>query len=566
MTLEEHLYQIKVLKEQIVNNKPNHQILVGLLAASQYLLRDFPDKRYYCLRITGYIKEQCLKYMLSGLSEFQDLYYEVLLFEARNMVLDSALIYLEKNRDPEDRFYLPRRKQFLNLGIIKGLQDLLDDELDILSLSLPPGTGKTTLEEMFIALFMGWYPDLCNLFSSHSGHVTRMVYDVVGEIIGVNLKKGQISEYTWKEIFPNVKIESINAKEETINLGKFKQFKSLTCRALGASQTGVTRAEGLLCADDLCSGIEEALSKPRLDKLWALYSTDLKTRKKQGKRGRTCKELHIATRWSVWDVIGRIMKLYAGNERCRFISVPDIDPNTGKSNFNYDYGVGFDEKYFDDISKSLDDVTYKCLYKNQPVEREGLLYHPNLLRRYKGELPDMLPDAIWAFCDTKDTGTDYNCLGVFYQYGSDFYLHDVVFKNINPYMLDDINAKCLVENNVQIAVFESNKEGSRTADEVQKKVNELNGRCSIQKRFTTQNKETKIIVNSPWVMKHVIFKDMDCYDVKSDYGQFMSWLCSYSQLSNNPTDDAPDMVSMLAVYMQSATIPKVKAIRNPFWN
>ena len=478
-----------------------------------------------------------------------DLYWKAILFLAQNRDLDSYLLYLEKNRDPEDRFYLPRRKQLRKLGLIQALQDLIDDKIEILSISCPPGVGKTTLAEMFLSGWIGWDPDACNLFSSHSGHVTRMVYDVLCNIIGVDLKQGQIPEYTWREIFPNVQIEGVNAKEETINLGKFKSFKTITFRALGASQTGVTRAEGLLYCDDLCSGIEEALSKIRLDKLWTKYSTDLKTRKKKGRKGRVCKELHIATRWSVWDVIGRLQRLYEGKKKkCKFIAIPDLDPETGLSNWDYQYGVGFDEEYFQDIADTLDDVTYRCLYKNAPVEREGLLYDPDKLRRYNGILPPgKEPDQILAILDPKGTGTDYNCMGVFYQYGEDYYLHDVVFKNIDPYLLDDYNADCLVRNNVQICQIESNKEGVRSGDEIQKKVDDQGGRCCIEKKYTTTNKETRIIVNSPWVIKHVIFKDPDCYTPKSDYGEFMSWLCAFSQLGKNPHDDAPDMVAMLAV-------------------
>lgn len=478
-----------------------------------------------------------------------DLYWKAILFLAQNRDLDSYLLYLEKNRDPEDRFYLPRRKQLRKLGLIQALQDLIDDKIEILSISCPPGVGKTTLAEMFLSGWIGWDPDACNLFSSHSGHVTRMVYDVLCNIIGVDLKQGQIPEYTWREIFPNVQIEGVNAKEETINLGKFKSFKTITFRALGASQTGVTRAEGLLYCDDLCSGIEEALSKIRLDKLWTKYSTDLKTRKKKGRKGRVCKELHIATRWSVWDVIGRLQRLYEGKKKkCKFIAIPDLDPETGLSNWDYQYGVGFDEEYFQDIEDTLDDVTYRCLYKNDPVEREGLLYDPDKLRRYNGILPPgKEPDQILAILDPKGTGTDFNCMGVFYQFGDDYYLHDVVFKNIDPYLLDDYNADCLVRNNVQICQIESNKEGVRSGDEIQKKVDDQGGRCCIEKKYTTTNKETRIIVNSPWVIKHVIFKEPDCYAPKSDYGEFMSWLCAFSQLGKNPHDDAPDMVAMLAV-------------------
>ena len=485
---------------------------------------------------------------------FKDLYWRAVLFLAQNRDLDSYLLYLERYRDPEERFYLPRRNQLRKLGLIQAMQELIDDKIDILTISCPPGVGKTTLAEMFLSGWIGWDPDACNLFSSHSGHVTRMVYDVICNIIGADLKQGQVSEYAWKEIFPGVNIESVNAKEETINLGKFKAFKSITFRALGASQTGVTRAEGLLYCDDLCSGIEEALSKIRLDKLWTKYTTDLKTRKKAGRKGKKCKELHIATRWSVWDVIGRLIKLYTGNKRCKFISLPDIDPETNKSNWNYEYGVGFDEEYFEDIQQSLDEITYKCLFKNEPVEREGLLFAPDTLRRFKKLPPDKEPDAIWAFLDPKGTGTDYNCLGVFYQYGQDYYLPDVVFQNIDPYVLDGVNARCLVRNNVQICQVESNKEGIRTGDAIQEEVDALGGRCVIEKKLSSANKETRIIVNSPWVIKHVLFLEPKTPDYpegylpNSEYGNFMSYLTSYSQLSKNPTDDAPDMVTMLAIH------------------
>lgn len=484
---------------------------------------------------------------------FQQLYWDALLFLAQNRCLDEALLYLERHRLPEDRFYMPRRKVFLKLGITQALQRLIDDDLDILTLSCAPGIGKTTCAEMFLALWIGWDPDACNLFSSHSGHVTRMVYDVINNIIGADLKKGQTPEYAWREIFPNVTIQDVNAKEETINLNKFKPFKSITFRAIGASQTGVTRADGLLYCDDLCSGIEEALSRQRLDKLWQKYTTDLKTRKKGGRNGRRVKELHIATRWSVWDVIGRLQKQYADDDRCEFIAFPDIDPETGESNWEYDYGVGFDRQYFEDIESTLDPITYKCLYKNEPVEREGLLFEPDTLRRYDDLPTGKEPDAVLAFLDPKGSGLDYNTLGVFVQYGEDYYLTDVVYRNIDPYLLDDLNAQCLVRNDVQVCQVESNKEGVRTGDEIQKKVRALGGHCIIDKKLTTTNKETRIIVSSPWVIQHVLFRRPrtadypDGYPVSSEYGKFMAAFTSYSQLAKNAHDDAPDMVTMLAI-------------------
>lgn len=522
---------VRLLKSDL----SDYDNLLSLLGMANEVIRE--DKEL-SRKLANKVRFLALRLCATGDIKYYDLYNKALLFLAReHKDFDSYLLYVEKNRDPEDRYYQPRRNKIY--WLVQKMQRLIDDELDILSISMPPGTGKTTLGEFFISFVMGHYPNTPNLMSSHSGFMTRMFYDAVLNIITSN-------EYCWSDVFPDIVFEGNNAKEETINLGRWQPFKTLTCRPIRGSLTGVTRCEGFLYVDDLVSGIEEALSIDRLDKLYGEYTTDLKSRKKK-----KAKEIHIATRWSVHDVIGRLERMYEGNPRAEFIAVPDIDPQTGKSNFDYDYDVGFDEKYFHDMEMSMDDVSYRCLYKSDPIEREGILYHPTELQRYIGGLPDREPDSILAICDTKDTGTDYNFLGVFYQYGDRYYLEDLVFKNIDPGTLDELNSDMLVKHHVQQAQFESNKEGSRTANEVERLVKAKGGRCHITKKYTTQNKETKIIVNSSWVKEHVIFKDITEYEPKSDYGVMMSFLCSYTQLGKNKHDDAPDTLAMFAQFVDA---------------
>ena len=522
---------VRLLKSDL----SDYDNLLSLLGMANEVIQE--DKEL-SRKLANKVRFLALRLCATGDIKYYDLYNKALLFLAQeHKDFDSYLLYVEKNRDPEDRYYQPRRNKIY--WLVQKMQRLIDDELDILSISMPPGTGKTTLGEFFISFVMGHYPNTPNLMSSHSGFMTRMFYDAVLNIITSN-------EYCWSDVFPDIVFEGNNAKEETINLGRWQPFKTLTCRPIRGSLTGVTRCEGFLYVDDLVSGIEEALSIDRLDKLYGEYTTDLKSRKKK-----KAKEIHIATRWSVHDVIGRLERMYEGNPRAEFIAVPDIDPQTGKSNFDYDYDVGFDEKYFHDMEMSMDDVSYRCLYKSDPIEREGILYHPTELQRYIGGLPDREPDSILAICDTKDTGTDYNFLGVFYQYGDRYYLEDLVFKNIDPGTLDELNSDMLVKHHVQQAQFESNKEGSRTANEVEKLVKAKGGRCHITKKYTTQNKETKIIVNSSWVKEHVIFKDITEYEPKSDYGVMMSFLCSYTQLGKNKHDDAPDTLAMFAQFVDA---------------
>ena len=165
-------------------------------------------------------------------------YYEILELES-HYLFDSYMLYLEKNREYNRKFYEPRRKCLLKTGIIQALQDLAEDKLDILSISMPPSTGKTTIEKFFQTWEIGKYPEDSNLFFSHSGEITRMYYDGVYDITTSD-------EYTWQEIFPDVKLSSTNAKSEQINFGAYKPFPNVQCTSIGSSNAGKVRCNRLL--------------------------------------------------------------------------------------------------------------------------------------------------------------------------------------------------------------------------------------------------------------------------------------------------------------------------------
>lgn len=547
--LEEYKTDMKKLKT-VLERQIDYRTVNAVLAQAQYILKDYPEERKYCFAYSDFVKKMALREYAQTLKpEWDEMYWNSLLFEAPE-IFESYMMYTERDREPKERFYLPRKKCFDKIGIVPAMQDLEDGIYYILCLSLVPGSGKTTLGEFFMSWVMGRHPDDYNLMSSHSGHVTDMFHTAVKNII-------MSKEYKWAETFPKVKIERINEKESTINLNKYKPFASLTCRAIGASQTGVTRCNGYLYCDDLISGLEEALSKPRLDKKNQQYATDLKTRKKQG-----CKEIHIANRTSVYDVIGNIERQFEGDPMVKIIAIPDLDPETGKSNFNYDYGVGFDEKYFHEIENSLDDVTYRCMFKNEPIEREGLLYHEDDFERYY-ELPDREPDSILGICDTKDRGTDFCFLPIFYQYGDKYYWEDCAYDNGAIEIVDELCASVIIKHNPHSVQFESNSAGGRTADAINEKIK---GKCRtrITKKFTTQNKETKIIVNSGWIKEHVLIKDKSMYTPKSPYGKAVANMFSYTVAGKNLTDDVCDGMAMFAEYVARPKTPSAQVINSPF--
>ncbi len=526
----------------------------------------FEDKavRDYAMKISQYTHKMA-DYVAgqTGSGKFNELYYKLLLLEAQNYQVDSGLLYLEKNRVPKERFYEPRREVFTRHQIIQSLQDLMDDKLDIFGLSVPPGCGKSTLEDFFLSLVGGWFPNDFNLSSAHSSILTRSLYDGVLEIINDPV------EYTWHEIFPNVKLAGTNAKETTVNLERNGRFKTWTFRSIDGSLTGATRCNRFLTADDLVSGIEEALNKARLETLWTKVVNDLRSRRLEG-----CKEIYIATRWSVHDPIGKLQQLYEGNPRARFIAVPALNEE-GESNFMFAVN-GFSKKYFMDAKEAMDDLSFKCLYQQQPIEREGLLFPTDELRRFFFNreqvpekqtefiiMPERTPDAIWAVCDTKDTGTDFESLPIAYQFGEDFFIPDVVFDDTTDYdTLDMKSANILIRHNPNKIRFESNSAGGRVAHNVQKLID---GKCraQIEPERTQANKETKILVNSDWIKKHCIFLDTSLYTPKSDYGLFMENVVTYTVKVKPPHDDGPDSLAMLAEYVARPVQKPAQIINSP---
>lgn len=490
--------------------------------------------------------------------EILDKLYEILLLEARNKVVDSFFRYIEKKRLPKERFYMPRRKQFIKIGLIDALQGMIDDKYDILCISLPPGTGKTTIEKFFHSAVIGWYSNGYNLFYSHSGDITRMYYDGVYDIVT------NADEYTWNDIFPRLKVTSTNAKLETFNVGKYKPFQSVQCTSVGSKNAGKVRANKFLLVDDMIGGIEEALNPLYLDKLWGKYAVDARQRKIPDEDGNPCKEIHIATRWSVRDVIGRIIQAYEGNKRVKVISVPDIDPVTGESNFDFEFG-GYTVKDFEDIQLLMDEISYRCLYKQDPIEREGLLFPEDKIRRYLN-LPHGEPEIITSQCDTKGKGTDYFVLPVLQKYGEDYYCVDCVCDNTADYEMQYENsANVLVNNQVQECEFERNAGGDRVGMEVNKRVESKGWICNITDTPTETNKEARIFQCSNWILQHVIFKDPSLYKPNEPYGVMMSLLKQYSVSGKKQLDDVPDVFSNFALRItQGNKVAKVEATVNPF--
>ena len=414
-------------------------------------------------------------------------------------------------------------------------------------------THNTTLAEFFLAWTCGRNPYLPNLIGSHNNSFLGGMY---GEMLRILDPMG---EYKWSDVFPGLSVIATNAKDMMIGIGYDKtedmRFKTLEFSSIGSGNAGKVRAMNILYCDDLVDGIETAMSRDRLDKLWQMYYTDLRQRKV----GTRTKELHIATRWSLHDVVGRLEQEYEGDPCARFIRFPALNDDD-ESNFDYPYGLGYTTESLHKQREIMDDASWKALYMNEPIEREGTLFAPEELRRY-GDLPDQEPDAVLAICDTKEQGADFCVCPVFYQYGNDFYLESVICDNGKVEVVQERVAQILVVHKVKQCRIESNRGGTMFAQTVEKRIRELGGMTSIQTKWTQSNKDTRIQINSALVKERILFK----YDTPNkEYREMLTQLTSYSMMGKNKHDDVPDALSLFVDWQMSDRANIATIMKRPF--
>ena len=511
------------------------------------------DKRFDAYKYSGELRSVCASMMGKmktgeDVAKVYDIIGRTYLFEAKD-VFDSYCIYLEWNRAPEKKFYQPRRKVLKTVA--NALQDLADDRLDLLAISMPPGCGKTALAIFYLTWLAGRNPDEPMLTGSHSNSFVRGVYD---ECLRIFDKDG---EYLWNDVFPDVTVSNTNAKDCRIDLGKRKRFETLEFTSIGTGNAGLYRASTLLYCDDLVSGIEVALSKPRLDKLWETYTTDLRQRK----IGNKCKELHIATRWSVHDVIGRLEQNYGDSDRNRFIVMPAMDEKD-ESNFDYDYGVGYSTETLRKQREVMDEMSWEALYMNQPVEREGLLFPADELRYFNGVLPDGEPDRKLMVMDIAWGGGDFTACPIAYVYGDAVFIPDLVFNNGDKTVTRPEVVGKIIQHKINVVRGEANNGGDEYCDVVDSQLRQQGYHCSVrsQRAPSGQSKLSRIIQYAPDIKR---FYFLDEKHQSKEYKAFMEQVTMFTQLGKVPHDDAPDSLAQLADELYNG-ISKIEPVKRPF--
>ena len=474
----------------------------------------------------------------SVLSDFYGLYRRTLLFDAP-VDLDSYFLYLEIDRKPPERFYQPRRQVLYEA--VQALQDLMDDKLDELFLSMPPRVGKTTLLMFLTTALMGRNSEASNLYSAYSDTITSAFYGGVLEIINDPVT------YRWADVFPKSKVVQTNAAEEYVNLDRRKRYPTLTCRSLYGTLNGACDCNGFLISDDLIGGIEEALNKDRLNSAWSKVDNNLLPRAKEG-----AKILWCGTRWSLVDPAGRRRDLLTNDpryasRRYKVINLPALNERD-ESNFHYPYGVGFSTEFYlqrrASFERNDDMASWNAQYQGDPIEREGALFSPADFRFFNGVLPEGAPDRVFMAVDPAFGGGDYVAAPVCCQYGEDIYVPAVVYDNGDKKVTQPLLAHAAKVWKVNAMQIEANKSTEAYADGVRERLREQGIHLNLTTKPAPSNqaKYQRIFDKAPDIRANMIFLE----DGKRDkaYSQFMHSVYSYKMFGKNEHDDAPESLSM----------------------
>lgn len=488
-----------------------------------------------------------------GGAKFYEQWRRCLLFEAPHD-FDSFMTYIELDRKPEKRFYAPR-KHYLR-PMVQGFQDVLDGKLRLLTISMPKRAGKSQTGINFVNMLSGKFPDRSTLMEGTGEDLVKSFYNGCLEYLTVP------NEYLFYDVFPDARLVQTNADTKTVNLKSKSRFPTIMCRSIDARQVGLSEATNVLYLDDCVEGREEAKNRQRLDDKWEVISGDIMGRAIEG-----TPMVFTGTRYSLYDPIGRVQE-HAQREgwAWRAIEIPALDLVTDESNYEYEREGKkvFTTAYFREQRELLSAEQFESEFQQQPFEAKGLLFNKDELN-YFFELPkDRDPDTIIAVGDTAESGSDSTSMPVAKIYGNDVYIVDVVFDDSPAEVTKPECAKCLIENKVASAVFESNNAGQYYARDVDQIIRERGYSVGIRTKRTISNKQTRIEFASDNIKKNFYFKHPSTYKRGSQYWNFMKEVTTYTRSGKVPHDDAPDSLSLLENEIRMLSGGKVEVFKRPY--
>lgn len=499
--------------------------------------------------------------------EILEKYFSIFHLES-HYLFESFMIYMEKNRPPWERFYLPRINPLRQVAQL--IQDLYDDKLDEGMVFCPGRIGKTQIVKMGNLWFASNRPERANLYSAYSDKITGGFYDGIKEMI-------TDPTYTYKEIYPDNTINGLtDGKDLTIDINRKKTYPTFTMRSIYGTLNGACDCDGLGVYDDLFSGIDEALSEDRQNTVWGKFDNNFMPRIKPGK----AKLLGIGTRWAPRDVQGRRLNLLLNDPeyadiRHREIIIPALNEN-GESNFDYPYKLGYTtldyKRRMVSFENNDDMASWFAQYQQEPIERKGQMFNVDNMNFFNpAEIEGIRPDRIFAANDPAYGGGDFVSMPICYEIKGEHYVVDVVYNDGDkettiPEVTNRMESHLDKFTNKTAEVhFEETKTTSAYRTDCEK-IWESDGYAINTTHDPANNQVAKMdrIKNHAPDIRKLYFVNMK-YQTK-EYKKYFQNILSCTYEGKMKHDDGVDSTAQLCdmIYGDRRRMAKVEAVQNPY--
>lgn len=566
---------IKEYEKYILRNGIDRSVIDAYCEASKIILCGRKD-REYGLKVSTRAKElifEHIKSITNGADfnwletqsqknkqsyDILDKYYDLLLYEAP-YILDSYILYIEKNRPKKERFYEPRRKTLKQVA--DKLQELEDGKLDELFIHMPPRVGKSQI----ITLAMSWH---CAKDAEKSNLYVTYKEGLGGAFLTGVMEIWTDPTYCFSDVFSKVKVADTDSKNHKVDLVRKKKYKTLSGKGLESGLNGEYDAYGWMVLDDILEGIQDVLNPDTLKRKQIIFDNNVMSRKKE-----QCKLIHNGTIWSLHDLYSDRLDFLQNNPEAKnirydILKIPALDEND-ESNFDYDYGVGYTTQYYRTLRAKFEEnddmASWYAQYQQEPIERDGAVFNPEHMRFYNGVLPEEEPYRICAACDVALGGEDFLAFAVAYMYeDGSIYIDDVVFDNSEKKITKPKVANMIIDNDVGSAFFEANQGGEGYKDEIEELLKKKGRKINLRSEYAPTNmRKAQRIWDKAGSIREFYFRDVGCRS--QEYRKFMTNLYSFTVTGKNKHEDAADCLASLAYFIEGNwSMAKIEVPKNPF--
>ncbi|MFT9496366.1 phage terminase large subunit [Anaerosolibacter sp.] len=395
-----------------------------------------------------------------------------------------------------------------------------------LMLNVPPRHGKSYIVSLFAQWMFG---------KNNENRVITVTYnETLSSRFSANVRDGidatklDLKLNIFSDVFPGTKIKQGDGSKQIWALEG--QFFNYLGTGFGGTITGIGCRIGII--DDPVKNAEEAFNDRVLENQWSWYTDTFLSRIEEGGM-----QIIIMTRWSTKDLCGRLLSSEEAGEWYELKMKACLDEENGI--MLAPELLSF--KSYMSKKRLTSPEIHEANYQQEPVDVQGRLYSSIKLYR-PNELPAF--ERIMAYVDTADTGTDSLCVIVSGVSNGEAYILDVYYTDKPMEITESATAKILVENNVNLAVIESNNGGRGFSRNVERIIWEkYKTRKVVIKWFhQSQNKIARILSNSTFVMEHIYFP----YNWNIRWPEFYQAISTYQAKGKNKHDDAADALTGVA--------------------